>query len=109
MTFDFGMTFDFSVDIGDEHIVIVGEFDGVSLWMAFPVAVINLAPPFSGMAKATLFSQFPEQFLVQVVKGFFSRTGFVVVGPTPDDGIELANKSRLTMASILSDDLFEVV
>ena len=109
VAFDFGMAFDFGVGVVDEGVIAIGKFDSTSVWMPMPIAVVNPFPPFSGMSEATPFSQFPEQFLVQVIEDFFGRTSFVVVGPTPDNGIELANQSRLTMTSILADDLFEVV
>ena len=109
MAFDFGVAFDFGMGVVDEGVIAVGKFNRASVWMPLPIAVVNPFPPFSGVSEAAPFSQFPEQFLVQVIEDFFGCTAFVVVGPTSDNGIEFTNQSRLTMASILADDLFEVM
>lgn len=58
--FDFGMAFDFGVNVVDEGKVTIGEFDGVFAGRSLPVAAINPMPPFSGMSKRSPFSQFPE-------------------------------------------------
>lgn len=109
MAFNFSMAFDFGVGIVDEGVIAIGKFNRASVWMPLPIAAVNPFPPFSGMAEAAPLGQFPEQFLVQVIEDFFGGTSFVVVGPTSDNGIEFTNQSRLTMASILADGLFEVV
>ena len=109
VAFDFGMAFDFGVGVVDEGVIAIGKFNRASVWMPLPIAAVNPFPPFSGMAEAAPFGQFPKQFLVHIIEDFFGGTSFVVVGPTSDNGIEFANQGCLTMASILTDDLFEVV
>ena len=42
-----------------------------------------------------------------MVEDFFSRTAFVVVGPASEDGVEFTNKSGLSIATVLADNLFE--
>ena len=72
MTFDFGVAFDLGAGIVDEGKVAIGEFDGPLYFMPLPVAMVDPLPPFTRMAKATPFGQFPEQFLVQQVEDNFS-------------------------------------
>ena len=107
MADDFGMAFDFGMSVVDEGVVAVGKFDSAFICVPLPIATIDPFPPFSGMAKAAPFGQFPEQFFIQVVENFFGRTGFVVVGPAPNNGVKFADESRLSRAAIVSDDLFE--
>ncbi len=38
----------------------------------------------------------------------FGTTSFVVIGPTPNDRIELANQSGLRATAIITDNLFQV-
>ena len=89
------MAFDFGLGMVDEGVVAVAEDDRALLWMGLPIATVDPFPPFSGMTKAPPFSQFPEQFLVEIVEDGFSRTTFVVVGPAPDDRIEFADQGGL--------------
>ena len=107
MPFDFGMTFDFGVVMGDERVFVVCELNAPILLS--PVAPIFPTPPFVGMAEVGPFDQFPEEFLVDAVKYFLGGTTTVVVGPPANDGIEDANQGGLRTASIVANELFELV
>jgi hypothetical protein len=64
VAFDFGMALDFGMDMVEQGIVAVGEFDGTFSRVSFPIAIVDPFPPFAGVMKTSPFGQFPEQFLV---------------------------------------------
>ncbi len=60
------------------------------------------------MSKGGPTPEFVIELSRHPIEDFFSGTRFVVIGPSPNDGIEFANQSGLRSAPIITDDLFQV-
>jgi hypothetical protein len=60
------------------------------------------------MAKSRPATQLVVELGRHVVEDGFGGTGFVVIGPAPDEGIELTNQPGLGATAILTDDMFEL-
>ena len=71
----------------------IGEADETI--QPFPVAPITPLGPFPGMTESSPPPEFVVELSGHPVESGFGTTGFIVIGPTPNDGIKLANQARL--------------
>ena len=74
----------------------------------FPVATITPWRPFAWVTKSGPTAEFVVELGGHPVENGFGGTGFVVIGPTANDGIEFANQSSLRTTAIITDKLFQV-
>ena len=100
------MPFDGGVVVAEQRMLAIGEAD--ETLKSFPVTPITPSGPFARVTESGPPAQFVVQLLPHLVESDFGTTAFVVIGPTPDDGIEFANQSCLRATPIIADNLFQV-
>ena len=103
---DFGMPSDFGFFVLEQVVVVIAETNpSVN---SLPIAAIAPGGPFTGMAKGSPTTEFVVKLSGHFVVGFFGGTGFVVIGPAPNNGVEFANQSSLRATAVITDHLFEL-
>ena len=100
------MAFDGSLVVIMEVVSAIAEADFAQ--MLPPVTTITPLPPFTWVAKQGPAFEFVKEVFGYPVEDRFGTTAATVVGPAPDDGIELANQAGLRSAAIFTDELFQV-
>jgi hypothetical protein len=98
--------FDFGLFVLEQVMLAVGETDETI--QPFPVTVITPLGPFTRVTEGSPTSQLVVELGRHLIKNRFGATPFVVIGPAPNDGIELANQSGLRSSAIVTDNLFQV-
>ena len=100
------MLSDFGFFVLEEVVVSVAEADT----SVNPLSGAAITPrgPFAGMTEGSPSTALVVKLKTHLVKYLLGGTSFVVIGPTPDDGIEFANQPGLRATAKITDDLFEL-
>ncbi len=85
----FDVPFDFSFLVLEQVVLPIGETDDTI--QLFPVTTITPLRPFTRVTEGGPTAKFVIELSGHPLKNFFGPTGFVVIGPAPNDGIEFAN------------------
>ncbi len=85
----FDMPFDFSFLVLEQVMLTIGETNETI--QSFPVTTITPLTLFTRVTESGPTTKFVIKLSGHPLKNFFGPTGFVIIGPSPNDGIEFAN------------------
>jgi hypothetical protein len=103
---DFSVPSDFGFFVLEQVVVAIAETN--SSVNSLPIATIAPGGPFTGMTRSCPATEFVLKLSGLFVVGFFGGTGFVVIGPAPNNGVEFANQPCLRATAVITDHLFEL-